>query len=599
MSTGQLKIGALFHYLGFFRRLAGLHVVVYAIVVLLGSWAEGFGIALLLPLLAASSPANDDRLSRIVEGVLQAVGLSPSVESVLLALVVVAIVRACFTFLSVAYQSWLTHKITQDLRRRLVNDVQRLDYRYVLGTNTATLINLVYTLTAQTASAFHTLSAILPRLVTITLFAAILTVLDWRLTLIVGTCGFAAGLFLRWPTLRAQRISAEITAEGTALSVILWQSLAGFKYLTTTNAVPKLHKKIFALVRSITTKSYRSGFLGAISHSLPQPLVALLLAGIMLYQIQIGGSGVSAGIVLLIYLYRMMNEILGLQIQWQAFAQVTGPVDALIKGMSEIESNAATNGAIPCERFEESIELRDVGFTYDGGKAVLERINIRIPRNKTIAFVGESGSGKTTLMDLVTGLLRPTSGQVLVDGRDLRELDVNTWRNRIGFVPQETTVFEDSIANNICLWECDPGQPECMERIRAAAMSAHCHDFISNTSKGYDTNAGDRGVKLSGGQRQRIAIAREIFKNPEILILDEATSALDSESEGYIQRSIDELKGRLTILVIAHRLSTIKRCDFLYVLERGTIVEEGTFPELLARDGSRFQQMAKLQNLGA
>jgi len=178
------------------------------------------------------------------------------------------------------------------------------------------------------------------------------------------------------------------------------------------------------------------------------------------------------------------------------------------------------------------------------------------------------------------------------------ELQAATWRRQIGYVSQESVVFDDSIANNICLWEGDARQdPALDQRIREAARHAYLDHFIEGLAEGYDTRVGDRGIRLSGGQRQRLFIARELFKNPNLLILDEATSALDSESERAIQVSIDALRGRMTVVIIAHRLSTVRNADKVFVLDQGELVEQGTYAELRETEGSRFGVMVDLQAL--
>jgi subfamily B ATP-binding cassette protein MsbA len=245
------------------------------------------------------------------------------------------------------------------------------------------------------------------------------------------------------------------------------------------------------------------------------------------------------------------------------------------------------------------IELRDaitfdqVMFSYKTGRRVLDHIDLRIAKHSTVAFVGESGSGKSTLVDLMMGTLKASSGTVAVDGTSIADLDLATLRQRIGYVPQDAVLFDDTVAANIALWS----DAYTSEQIRAAAERARCLDFVDTMPHGFDTQIGDRGVKLSGGQRQRLAIARELLRDPDLLVLDEATSALDSESELAIQQSIDQLKGRMTIVIIAHRLSTIRGADRVYVLADGKIVEDGGFDELAARPGGRFRRMCELQEV--
>ena len=238
-------------------------------------------------------------------------------------------------------------------------------------------------------------------------------------------------------------------------------------------------------------------------------------------------------------------------------------------------------------------------FRYDDSdENILKSVNIQIPVNKMIAFVGESGAGKSTLIDTLTLLLKPQNGNIYIDGIDSSEIKVSSWRSQIGYVSQETVVFDDTVANNICLWKGDyENDPDVRDRVEKAAQRAYADEFIQNMSLGYQTVVGDRGVRLSGGQRQRLFIARELYKNPNLLILDEATSSLDTESERYIQKSIDALKGSMTVVIIAHRLSTIKNSDLIYVLEKGQIIESGTYNELSLNSESRFAQMVAIQSL--
>ena len=211
-----------------------------------------------------------------------------------------------------------------------------------------------------------------------------------------------------------------------------------------------------------------------------------------------------------------------------------------------------------------------------------------------MAIVGTSGAGKTTVVDLLTGLLTPQNGQITIGANfPLSNIRAEEWRSKIGYVAQDLTIFDDTVYNNIALFRQDAAMPD----IENAARMASAHQFIEALPHGYNTRIGDKGVRLSGGQKQRLFIARELFKKPQLLILDEATSALDSESESYIQKSIDDLKGKITVVVIAHRLSTIRNSDMIYVLENGRVVEAGGYNDLLNQDQSKFSRMVNFQNV--
>ncbi len=232
------------------------------------------------------------------------------------------------------------------------------------------------------------------------------------------------------------------------------------------------------------------------------------------------------------------------------------------------------------EKIEE-VELKNVSFSYDGKKKVLDNVNLKAKRGETVAIVGSSGDGKTTLVNLIPRFYDCTEGKITINGTDIRDFDLHSLRNNIGIVTQETILFDDTVFNNIAYGRSDIP----MEQVEHAAKLAYAHEFILKMKKGYHTNIGESGVFISGGQRQRLAIARALLKNPPILILDEATSSLDTESEILVQKALENLMKNRTTFVIAHRLSTIRNADRIYVISKGKIVEVGTHEELLEKNG--------------
>jgi subfamily B ATP-binding cassette protein MsbA len=241
--------------------------------------------------------------------------------------------------------------------------------------------------------------------------------------------------------------------------------------------------------------------------------------------------------------------------------------------------------------FKERVEFENVWFNY-GDQEILKGINLEVRRGSMLAIVGPSGTGKSTMVDLIPRFYDPKRGRILIDGVDIKDVSLKSLRQQIGIVTQETILFNDTIRANICYGNSSAEQ----KAIEQAALQAHAHDFIKHLPQGYDTVIGDRGMKLSGGERQRIAIARALLKNPPILLLDEATSQLDTEAERIVQEALDRLIQGRTVFVIAHRLSTVRNAHRILVLDRGSIVEQGTHSELVAKNGL-YKRLYEMQEL--
>lgn len=289
------------------------------------------------------------------------------------------------------------------------------------------------------------------------------------------------------------------------------------------------------------------------------------------------------------------------------FASIIQPVKAFAQGLTQLQKGIASArrifevtdmqpaiedkpGAVALDEFRESIEFKHVTFAYDQ-KPVLKNIDLVIPKGKTVALVGPSGGGKSTLADMVPRFYDVTGGEVLIDGKPLKDYQIDSLRKHMGVVTQESILFNDTIYNNISFGMSNATKESVIE----AAKIANAHNFIIQTEKGYDTVIGERGSKLSGGQRQRLSIARAVLKNPPILILDEATSALDSESERLVQEALFNLMKNRTSLVIAHRLSTIQHADEIVVVQDGRIVERGSHGQLIAGDGL-YRKLSEIQS---
>jgi len=277
---------------------------------------------------------------------------------------------------------------------------------------------------------------------------------------------------------------------------------------------------------------------------------------------------------------------------WGELSQAAGAAERMGELLDEVPTVAAPTNPVALPPPQGEVEFRDISFSYPARPNVsaLHRLSFRVAPGETVAIVGPSGAGKSTIFSLLLRYYDPDSGEVLIDGTDIRRADPSAVRERIAIVPQEVTVLAASAAENIAFGRPGASRAE----VEAAAKAALAHDFIMALENGYDTPVGERGVTLSGGQRQRLAIARAILRDAPILLLDEATSALDAESETLVQTALERLmKGRTTI-VIAHRLATILKADRIFVMEDGQIIEEGSHADLVAKGGI-YARLASLQ----
>jgi subfamily B ATP-binding cassette protein MsbA len=351
---------------------------------------------------------------------------------------------------------------------------------------------------------------------------------------------------------------------------------------------------------SAARRLFKANLRSVLAMSISSPLMdwfAMVAVALLLLlgrdQIKTGAMTAGTFFVFLTGVFRLYDPVRKFAIYNNSFQQALGASESIFRFMDVEDDVVERPGAARLKDFTGSIEFENVGFCYgdeEGARDVLQKVNLRVRKGEVMAIVGSSGAGKSTLVHLIPRFFDVTSGRILIDGIDLRDLTLNSLRSQIAIVTQDTILFNDTVRNNIAY-----GQPSVEEaKVEAAARAALADEFIREMPEGYQTIIGERGMRLSGGQRQRLAIARAILKDAPILILDEATSALDSESESLVQSAIQNLIVGRTVFVIAHRLSTVRKADRIMVLENGTIADIGSHEDLMNKLGT-YRRLYDLQ----
>jgi len=392
---------------------------------------------------------------------------------------------------------------------------------------------------------------------------------------------------------KLRKISTSTQESMSDINSLLFETIYGIGIVKSFSA-EKYQKERF---RAFNNRYYKMMIKSVKRVAIISPLgefVGILCMGVVLWcggkEVVDGRLSAGAFIAFLAALLSLLKPLKRLSrlygINLQAMAAITRVFNILDREIT-IKSKP---DALELSHFNDSIEFKNISFSYNKDRIILDGINIKLAKGKVLAMVGMSGAGKTTFVSLLPRFYDPDKGSILIDTKDIRDFTVESLRGHIGIVSQETILFNDTVRNNIAFGKPDAGLDDVIE----AAKAANAHNFIMKMPKNYETIVGDRGIKLSGGEKQRVAIARALFKDPPILILDEATSQLDTESEKLVQEAINRLMANRTVFVIAHRLSTVEHADKIVVFEAGKIIETGNHTELLQKSGV-YKHLYELQ----
>ncbi len=510
-----------------------------------------------------------------------------------LTLLAIILIKVCFVYVREYVMSSAQQKILMRFRIELFDTVLLLPVRYFDQQKTGRVMSRITNDVNNMEQSLYLMVEIVQNLLYTLIYAAALFYSNWQLAVFAIVIFALSGLISRKFGDRVRSYSRDLTDTLADISAFLQEKISSIRIVKSFTR-EEFERKSFRqkvddnyhhsmkIVRTMALLSPTNEFFNTFVASL-----LVVFTGYLFLQGDMTMESMITFLILINFLAKPVKA-LGENI---ARVQKTLVSAGLIFEMLDLDKEKLRDRPekTPIERGE--VEFRDVSFSYNADVPALRGVSFTVKPGEKVALVGPSGSGKTTLVNLIPRFYEVSEGTILIDGNDVRGMNLTDLRAQIGIVPQEVVLFAGTIYDNIHYGKLDAGEREITE----AATMANAHSFIERLEGGYRTEIGERGVQLSGGQRQRIAIARAILRNPRILLLDEATSALDSESELMVQEALDRLMQGRTSFIIAHRLSTVHRCDRIFVLDRGTVVEEGTHEELLRNDSGIYKKLYSLQ----
>lgn len=533
---------------------------------------EGFGVAAIVPLLEIMSrpdaPPNEG-LAGIVGQILAFFGLPFTIEVVLFSLTGLFVVKAFVAYGAMIQVGTVVARVSMELRLRLLQAVVDARWRYVLHYPTGFIGNAISNEASRTSQAYREFCQVMAEIIQVMVFVSLAFLISWETAAASVVVGLGILFMFRGVVEKARHAGQHQTLTLREILASLTDALPSLKPLKAMRREHYLLPRLEEGTRSFFRAQRRQIALEELIYKAQEPILLGTMALGLWVTINFGDAKPTDIMVLALLFYRTVQTITNIQGRWATVRVGETSFESLMEHINSAEAadeGLSKRGGVPAPALSESLEIEDLRFDYDGHH-VLNGVSVSIEAGTFVAVVGPSGSGKTTLTDLVAGLMEPGSGRIIVDGVDLADIDLASWRSGIGYVPQDAMLFSDTVRANVTLGATDVSD----EEIRRALEAANAWSFVSALPRGLDTRIGESGQNLSGGQRQRLAIARALLNRPRLLILDEPTTALDAKSEAEVCAALANLAGSFTILAISHQSAIRELADEVWEVDGGLL----------------------------
>lgn len=560
--------------------------------------SEGASLLLLIPMLQIvgldTGQGNLGYIAGAIAYAFSAFNIKPTLEIILILYISVVSLQSRLNRLQSNLSSKIQYNFITHIRVRFYKALANADYLYLSRKRSSDLTQLLMQEADRVGYGTFQILNLAANIIIALVYVTMAIRLSAQATALALISGICLVLLLRERTERSRITGRKIFQSNKSLYASALEHMAALK-TTKSYSAEERNAEIFSRqAEEIGLGNIEVSYQYALVANLYETGSVIALSATLYFSMKFLDVSLASMLILLFLFARLMPKFATIQGNYQRFIALMPAFSSLDETVREMEEAAEVKNEYQENKdviLGRSVEFNDVHFAYDK-RPILTGINLKIPIGQTVGLIGTSGSGKSTVADILIGLIRPIKGSILVDDKVLTQDHVKAWRKLIGYVSQDTFLFNDTVSANL-LWAC----PEASEKdMKEALRLAAADEFVYRLPDGMNTLLGDRGVRLSGGERQRLALARAILRKPALLILDEATSNLDSESERRIQEAVESLHGSHTTFIITHRLSTLRNADIICILEKGRIVEQGSWNNLLANNG-RFLDLCVTQGM--